>query len=353
MHDLIRSYAARNQTGSEHDTALLRVIDFYLHTARNAEQFVEPHRPPIDLASPTLGCRPDPIADRSVAMQWFDIEHRCMLAAQAVASTRGWHQTVWQLAWTLDTFLYRRAHRHARIAAWQAGLAAADHFSDPVPQILSHRFLGDSYAVIGQHDKALEHLHQSLNLAEHTDDRSNQAHGHLALAWAWEVRPDYRHAVEHATRALRLFHIIDTPVWEGRALAELGLCNDALGEYGEARKYAEIALTMHRRNRDLNGEAYTLETLGDIASHTGQYNQAIYYYQQALSLLRDIGNTFQRPVVLGALGRMRLALGERDQAEAMWREALKLYQAHDRTSGAEWIQRRLDTLIPPARDAGP
>lgn len=53
MHDLVRLYAAERARESDRATALRRALDFYLHTAHEADRHLEPHRPTIHLDSPT------------------------------------------------------------------------------------------------------------------------------------------------------------------------------------------------------------------------------------------------------------------------------------------------------------
>ncbi|NUT46126.1 MAG: helix-turn-helix domain-containing protein [Saccharothrix sp.] len=86
MHDLVRLHAGeRAETdvpAQSREDALLRLVDFYLHTALPAETSLSPHIPPIELAPPAPGCRPLPEVD---ALTWFGAEHHCLLAAQRAA----------------------------------------------------------------------------------------------------------------------------------------------------------------------------------------------------------------------------------------------------------------------------
>ena len=100
---------------------------------------------------------PEP-ADEAAALAWFDAEHRCLLAAQRMASAQRWREAVWDLAWPTETFLRRRGHVQDRHAAWQACIEDVEHLDDPRATILAHRFLGRVEADLGHDDKAVEHL---------------------------------------------------------------------------------------------------------------------------------------------------------------------------------------------------
>lgn len=206
-----------------------------------ADRLLFPHRdlPQFDLPKP--GWPTHPLPDAPAALAWFDTEHLCLLAAQQTATTHAGHQDVSLLAWTMNTFHFRRGCRHDRLAVWQVGLTAAEHLSDPATRILAHRIFGNSYAELGRHDDAISHLHQSLTLAEHHHDHANQAHTHRALSWTWGHWGDKLRALEHATRALDLFRTLGNPVWEAWSLNEVGWYAARFGDHHQARDKCQAA----------------------------------------------------------------------------------------------------------------
>jgi tetratricopeptide (TPR) repeat protein/DNA-binding XRE family transcriptional regulator len=348
MHDLIRRYAAdtarQNLSPSILGEARRRVVDFYLHTAHAADRLLDPHRPPIQLDPPAPGCRPHPLPDLASALAWLDAEHPSLLAAQRAAADHGWHQAVWQLAWTLGTYHDRRGRGHDRLAVWQEGLAAAEQLDDPAARIRAHRVLGYAFAEVGGHDESVSHLRQSLALAEEHHDHTNQAHTNRMLARAWGQRGEHGKALDHATRAHTLYRTLDNTVWEAEALNEMGWHAARLGDYEQARAHCEAALALHRLHDNPDGESYALDSLGYIAHHTGQHQQAVEHYQLALALLRDLGYTYEVANTLDGLGESQVALGRHDQASAVWREALRLFRAQQRHDDADRLQRQLDAL---------
>jgi hypothetical protein len=74
------------------------VTDFYLHTAVAGLRWLSAGGPPIDLGEPAVGCVPPPLADQAAAVEWFDAEYACLLAARDLAVAEGWHSRAWQLA---------------------------------------------------------------------------------------------------------------------------------------------------------------------------------------------------------------------------------------------------------------
>jgi DNA-binding SARP family transcriptional activator/Tfp pilus assembly protein PilF len=347
MHDLVHLYAAEqahhDQPTERSEEALRRLVDFYLHTTYTGARLLDPHRPPFDLRPPAAGCQPDPLAGEAEALAWLDTEHRCLLASQQFARDRGEHTQVWQLAWALHTFHYRRGHLQDLLVAWRAGLAATEHLGDPTTQAQARLHLDDACALVGRHAEALDHLGQALSLAQDSGDLLGQAHSHLVLAGAWRRQGDDQRALDHASQVLHLIEGLDNPVWKADALNTVGALHARLG-HPQARGYCEAALVLFRRHHHRQGEAATLDNLGYLAHRTGQHTHALHYYQQALILFRNLGNTYEEANTLDRLGSTHSILGQRDEARRTWQQALDLHQAQHRTTDADRIQQQLDDL---------
>ncbi|OKI16293.1 transcriptional regulator, SARP family protein [Saccharothrix sp. CB00851] len=347
MHDLVRAYAATTAHDLPDDlreTALTRVVDFYLHTAHAADRLLNPHRPLAPLDPPVPRVQPHPLPDAAAALAWLQAEHATLLATQRTAATLGRHHAVWQLAWNLHTFHDRRGHRHDALTVWQAALDVAEHLPDPATRSRAHRHLGYACAQLGLHEQATGHLERALALAAHHHDPDEQALTHQALALAWERAGDDRRALDHARHALDLHRTLDQPAWEAIALNLVGWYTARLGEFDTAHDHCHAALTLHRHHHNPEGEANTLDSLGYIAHHTGDHRHALDYYQQALTLYRTLGHTYQVAETLDDMGHPNAALDHHEQARAAWREALELYQQQGRNTEAERVQQQLDDL---------
>jgi tetratricopeptide (TPR) repeat protein len=348
LHDLIQLYATERagQDHPEHDrtAALHRMIDFYVHTAHCADRLLDPHRRPITLGQPVIGCAPDPLPDAATALAWFDAEHHCLLAAQQCAERQGWYAQVWQLAWVLATFHQRRGHLHDDVAVWRLGLAAAEKLDESSLQIWAHRYLGQALIRVGRHTDAGGHLRQARAGAEQIGDVLCQVHVQCVLAWALHGQGDDQQAMTHATRALRLCQTLKVPAWEAVTLNLAGWLHARLGHYQQARTYCESALALQRHHHDREGEASTLDSLGYIARHTSRPSDAISYYHQALDVARDLGYRYAEADTLAHLGQTHATLGRLTDARHAWHQALKLYRAQHRTNEAERVQQQLDAL---------
>ncbi|MBM7774809.1 tetratricopeptide (TPR) repeat protein [Actinokineospora baliensis] len=339
IHDLIRGHATTIPlTEDARESALRRVFDFYLHTAHGGDLCLSPHRRPIDLDPP--GCEPIPLTDRAAALEWFEAEHACLLAAYRVAAERGWHKEVWHLAWSLNTFHYRRGHLRDHLALWRSGLAAAERLGDPAILTHAHRQLGRACTRLGRYDEALAHLNHAL---QHTDDLG-LAYTHQAIATAWERRGDDRQALEHATQALRLFQALGTTSWEAITRTMVGDCTARLGDHDQARSHYRAALTLHRATPNPSGEADIHCGLAYLAHQSGGHTAAVDHYLQALALYRALGDTYDIGPILDKLGHPYVALGRHEEAREVWHEALKLYREQGRAEDARRLEAQLTAL---------
>ncbi|MBM7857313.1 DNA-binding SARP family transcriptional activator/tetratricopeptide (TPR) repeat protein [Lentzea nigeriaca] len=348
MHDLIRAYAtttAHDLPGDLRETALVRVMDFHLHTAHAADRLLDPHRHLLKAPDPPVaGVHPHPLPDAAAAIAWLEVEHATLLATQRAAVALSRHHVVWHLARTLDTFHLRRALLRDALAAWRAAVDAAAHLSDPAARSLAHRFLGRVCSRLGLHEEATCNLNRAIDLAKRHRDLTGQAHTHQALAAAWERRGDDRRALDHARHALDLYRTLDHQEWEADALNLVGWYAARLSEFDTALDHCRGALALHRRHRHPDGEAAALDSLGFIAHHTGEHWKAVKRYHRALTIFRSLGNTYEVADTLDHLGHPHAALGQHDQARKAWQEALELYRQQGRGDAAARVRRQLDGL---------
>jgi tetratricopeptide (TPR) repeat protein/transcriptional regulator with XRE-family HTH domain len=352
MHDLIRELATatarRDLDENVRCAALKRVCNFYTWMSLAAAELLAPHYklPSISIEPPKRRITSQPLPDTSAAMTWFDTEYINLKAAQHTAAAQGWHHTVWQLVQALDTYQFRRGHRHDRLVAWQVAQDAAQHLTDPGPRIRARRMRGRACADLDRFDEAISYLHEALALAKGDNNATQQAHTHRTLAWTYMRQGNRQQAIEHATNALDLFRTVDEPVWEAHALNTVGWNAAQLGDYDTARSHCEVSLTMHQQLANPAGIADTADSLGYIAHHTGHHRRAIRYYKQAYTLYQNLTNTYLAADVLDHLGHAHAALEHHNNARSAWQQALLLYQEQEREHDANRIQRQLDAEGP-------
>ncbi|MEU7529800.1 tetratricopeptide repeat protein [Saccharothrix sp. NPDC042600] len=350
MHDLVRLWAweeaERVDGAAERTAAQERFVDFHLHTALAASVRVDGQRTRVPTTEPSTGCLPLDFPDRTAALEWLDAEHACLLSAGKVAVAHRWHAKVWQLAYALDTFHWRRGHVHDHFTLWQDALEAAEGLGDDALRGKAHRYLGFAASRRGSHDEAAQHLSRALELAVRTGDLREEGRAHQNFAHAWEVRGDYAKALEHAMLAWPLFRDAGTPVWEARALNLAGSYQARLGEHGQARELCARSLELSRELEDLDGEAASLDCLADAHVRSGDHRTAVTLFREALRLRRQLGNAYGAADSTAGLGRCLAAVGDHAEASEVLHQAHSLYRAQSRLAEAEAVRLLLDGLPP-------
>lgn len=351
MHDLIRLYAADtdHRDRADREAALRRLADFYTRTALAADERLNPFRDRRGirtLAHPLApGCQFVPILDEAVALAWFDTEHLCVLAAQQTAITYGWHQSIWELAWAMNTFYNRRGRLHDQLTVWLAGLAAAHQLSAAQQyhaHIIAHQSLGYAYARLGHHDEAHSHLRKGLAQAGH-EEPADEAHIHRAFAWDLGRQRKFHLALEHASRARDIYRQLGHSVWEAQAVNDMAWLFARLGDHDQTRTHCQLALDLCSHD-DGYVRATVWENIGRLHHDNGNYQQAIEHYQQAVAALRRLGDTYDVADILDGMSHTYAALGQHDHARTVWREARQLYQEQGRDTDVVRVQRQLNDL---------
>lgn len=327
MHDLIRLFATEQGTPEE---PLRRLVDFLLRTAYAGDRKLYPYRPPIDV-------EPLPAVDAA----WFDVEHPCLLAAQALAAARGWRREAWQLAWAMDTYHRRRGYLRDQVAVWTAALTAND---DPEVLARAHRVLGHTYTYLGKHALADEHLGLALTLAHEQGDVAGEAETRRCLAWSCVWQGDDRRAFDHATTAWKLCQAHDHPLDGAPELNMLGWLHARLGRPDEAREHCAAALALHRKHRNREGEAEALGSLGFLGHQVGDFASALTHYRAALAVCRELGHTRGQAELLGRMGAVLTDDGQVDAARECLLESVELYRSQHSMVDINRVQGQLDAL---------
>nr|WP_250637103.1 BTAD domain-containing putative transcriptional regulator [Kibdelosporangium phytohabitans] len=140
------------------DTALRRVVDFYLHTAHQGHHQLHPDRDPAPINDPVADSHPLRFGDQAETLAWFQAEHANLLAVQQTAVAHGWDNVVWSIASATDVFLNWRGYHDDRVTVWQAARAASARCSNNVGEALACQHLSRAHTRMGQYTEALAQL---------------------------------------------------------------------------------------------------------------------------------------------------------------------------------------------------
>lgn len=326
FHDLLRAYAA-GQTASEEsiterEVAIGRMLDHYLCTARAAAVLLHPGREPPFQVSPAAWVVGEPLEGHKQALAWLEAECQVLLAAIALAADQGFDRHAWQLPWCLVTFLYRRGQWDQWATTQHVALAAAQRLGDLEGQARAHLDLGYIGVVSGSPRGVRANLREALRMFGQLNDREGQARAHNAMAGLLESQRRYREALRHAQVSYELYLTTGNRAAHANALTEVGWLRALAGDHQQAISDSTHALDMHRQLGNRHGEGNTWETLGYSHQESGRYARALGCYGHALEIRRELRDIQHEAGVLDNLGDTHHALGHEAAARSAWQQAL-------------------------------
>ena len=337
FHDLLRAYAAEqaqaHDSRQDRDAAVHRLLDHYLHTARNAVSLIEPYFEPPAVMPTQPGVSPGEPGTADEAMSWFQAEHAVLLAAIQLAANAGHDRHAWRLAWMASPSFIRRGSWADNARAQDAALAAARRAGDAAGE--AHALLGLAlgHARSGRFHDAYPHFQHALRQFDAIGDRVGQARIHDSLAWLSEREQRPADSLRHGMRALELFRAAGHLPGQAMALNSIGYCQALLGDYQQAVISCEQALDAIREAGDRNGEAATWDSLGYIHHQLGEHERAVTCYQRAIGLYRELADRFNEADTLDHLGDVRLSAGNPEAARRTWARALLIFDEIDHPDG--------------------
>ncbi|MEV6878393.1 tetratricopeptide repeat protein [Amycolatopsis sp. NPDC051128] len=287
MHDLIREYAAQraetDDPGVATKSALVRLTDFYLHTADQAARRLYPGAPWLPLPAPPNSRPATGLTTEAASLRWLDAERPNLLAA--VIRTADWpghRHNAWRLIDVLRGYVELRGCPVEASAACEAALGAAERDGD--------------------------HRAQAAVL---------DINGLISYN-----RSDYPRAIEYHTRALEQARLADDLDAECHCLNNLGRAYAQLGQPQLAGRRHEEALAASRRAGNREAEALALHGIGTTRLAFGRPVDAIEWHQRALGVYEAIGDRRTGYRALNGLGLASWALGRLDDAAKYLEEAL-------------------------------
>ncbi|MBP2321182.1 DNA-binding SARP family transcriptional activator [Kibdelosporangium banguiense] len=340
MHDLVRLDAVERAAALPADvreTALHRLINYYITTAQAADRLLAPARPPVELTEP--GDPLIPLHDQAEAMAWMTPELACLTAAQQLAADLGWHSKVWELSLVTDTFRSRRGALAEHLSVLRAAVAATEAAGDLRIQTRLHANFGQVTARAGMLTESVRSLERVAELATRTGDIVMRAHAHNSMAESWGHQGDNHRALHHASQALALYRAAGNQRFEANALNQTGWVLALLGHYDEARTNCEAGLKLQHELGSVTGEIQ--DSLGYIEEHSGRFAEAVSWYREAIAVFEVVGDTYNIATTLIQLGRACAAIGHTADAEAAWRRALQLCRAQQRRNDVANLERLL------------
>ncbi|AUI64195.1 hypothetical protein B1H26_42035 [Amycolatopsis sp. BJA-103] len=346
MHDLVRFYAvelSKKDDPEPGNAALRRLISYYGDASSSAARVLEPHRPGIVISTPAADQPTPSFDDETAAIDWFDTELTCLLAAQDAAARHGWYRFVWQFASAMHGYLSRRGRLADHLRVSQLGLGAARETADPAVECVAEAIAGLVQARAGRALEADASWRRSLDLAKDTEDLGNEARAHIGLSW---VHRDgfVEQLSKHVSEALRLSELVGDQALRVEALAMKVWQLARAGRLAEAREVGERALDSCRQSGYRPGQALVLDQLGSIAALAQDRERALAELQGSVELWSTLSATVQEANTLVRMGSVLVETGRHADARSTWLRALELKRNEGQIAEAELVEQQLRRL---------
>ena len=330
LHDLIREHArtlAAAGDPAESDAAAVRLLDYYLHTARAASQHFPAWTIAEDPAPPGRppGSAPAVAAPRQAA-GWLDAERANLHAAAGYAAATARPAYAVSIPAAVAGFLATRGYWDQGLVLHQAALAAARRAHDRSGQARALLLLSDMQAMTDDEPAAIASATGALQLSRDLGDRTGQAAALTMIGFLHMVADDYPAAAAELGQALELFRGLGHRRGHGDALIYLGQVHRSTGDYPAAAACQRQALELYRDTGYRAGQAQALLHLGATQRLAGDYPAAAATLSQALALCRDLGARYGQAQVLGELAAVQRLTGDYRSAAASSQQALSLFR---------------------------
>lgn len=329
FHDMLRAYAAEqasiNDGQPERLAAIHRLLDHYLHTA-HAAALVSPHFDTVDLVPPQPGVIPEDVVGYGRAMDWFEAEHRVLLAVIGQAASTGFDTHAWQLPSAFTVFLDRRGYWDDYATTQQIALAASLRLSDLGGQARARQGLGQASTLLGSLTDARAHYRHALDLCRQLNDRQGQARAHIGYAFVFEREGKYGESLIQCLQALDLYRALGDRARQAITVNNIGWCHSQMGNYREALTWCHQAIALHEELGDAHGPAATStwDSLGYAYHQLGDYAEAASCLRKAVELFSQFGDRHGEAAGLAHLGDTHLAARQPENARQAWQHALAI-----------------------------
>ncbi|MHB9860975.1 AfsR/SARP family transcriptional regulator [Streptomyces sp. YIM S03343] len=379
-HDLVRLYARacaeRDERPGEQESALSRLLDFYLATVAGGYLIERPGDRLVDhLERPS---HPGLVfSDRHAAQDWLYAEAVSLLACvrQSAASQQTLRRAVDVLWAAVDlaesganSREYEVVAARLRDAAQDAGdprsesralmalafvhhisgskfdaagqaaeraAALADACGDPLTACWASNISGAVAMYQNRVADAEAHFTRAVENFRPLGDRPGEASALCNLSRTHLATGRTESAVALARQGTEMYDAMGHALKGANGRYALGLALTSSGKLAEATECLQQALRVFQDSRQRLWEGMTLFRLAELDLTAGRPAPAAVNAETALTLLRGVGGEWRRANALTVLGRALHGITHLDRAQVCWREALDIFESLDAPEAAE------------------
>ncbi|MGV9877838.1 BTAD domain-containing putative transcriptional regulator [Streptomyces sp. NPDC003006] len=323
-HDLLGEYS-RMLAAAERESALSRLINFYVQASDAADRLIAPRRPRPNLPRRLCAYRM-PVWDGAAdARRWLSAECSGLIAAERHCRVHGRPHEAALLAGSLAGFLLEEKY-----AGDAQGMhrAAAEHWrarAEPEAEVYALVDQGTALSRSGHYDQALGVLGRALRTARGIDDTTvaEVLHARGVLRWNLGRLPE---ALADQEETLELRGRSGDPWQIARSQNNLGITHLYLGNFAAAHEHFSSALDRFRTAGDTHEEAHVLNNFSDLQLRIGERESARNFLQEAREILATSGTTAEHAMAQVNLANTMDSPRELHAMLDMYRDSLSAFR---------------------------
>lgn len=220
---------------------------------------------------------------------------------------------------------------HTQLGNYDLALACAEQqlqiarqHHDQIGESGAHDYLGLAYLHQGEHEKALHHLHKSVEIATTADYKKGIILACNNLAGVYWQLGDLHHSLLYLQRALETAEEIGYLEMVGACLENVASIYQFRGDYTAALAYHKYALTIASEIGDWSNIAIILDNMGVVFMARSQFKEAYRLIERAVELVRPMNSPHLLSEFLGHQAQLWYEMGRFAEATAVNQELLAL-----------------------------
>ncbi|MFK0249585.1 tetratricopeptide repeat protein [Amycolatopsis azurea] len=350
LHDLLRVFAAeeaaRPEWTDEWDTAVHRVVQWYLYAANAASWSITPKRPDhhIHLPAPPDGLEPPEFTSFDEAYKWSQRELPAIAGIAELALRNGLLFPAWRIP--VECFEFYIHHRP--IATWieghQLAYDAAEKSGDPLRIAQAAEELAEGYIRRGDPedlDRAWILNERAIKVCEDMEPNRFVVFAYVEMGNIQFARGDYADSARLCEHALRAAQAAGARIGETLSRTHLGAAYRELAQFDRAIEHGTRAVEMLTETDDQHGVAFGAVPLARTHRVAGNLDFALRYCDQAQVAYTATGDPQGSAEALGEKALVLAQYGQHDEARSAFRSALvrlrKLDARKAAALNADWL----------------
>ncbi|GAA2654991.1 AfsR/SARP family transcriptional regulator [Paractinoplanes durhamensis] len=346
-HPLVKAYAEElfqaEESVTEREAALTRLLQYYLHSSFNAQVALKPNRTPIAPPPALPGVVPARSATYDEAIAWFAGQREELKDAVRLAADAGFGIIPWQLAITMQQYLQWAGYFQDWEDTMRVALRAARKSHDAVGEAHVLRSLAGARHSFDANEESIALLAEALRIFKDQGMSLEEALVHNNYYRLYRAMGRHDLALERSERALSLFRLLNNRRGETVSLLFIGMSRTSLGRLDESDEALREALKLTRENGSSLEEREIRTAMARNLAENGRIEEAAEQLELSVEMSRQASDSPQLFGTLWQLTDMLISAGDVAGAErALQRARAVLEELQD--GGTERMRSALAAL---------